>query len=212
VTLGPLKCSSFTLTESLGKTDLRADIKATERIDIRGGILALNGTLEAATISLFGHGPILSASSHEKILFHDFLSLNAQGAAIGSLKKPIFVSTENHNGSILLGAKDLASLSGPSYQKSLIQLNPVNYPCVVLFNKRAIQDCNKNQRNIFNLINRSFFINAYQNGIHLGIGKNPLLQLGPYFLSSYYTYDFPERIVNESVCEKEGCEGQLRAF
>ena len=213
VTLGSIRAGSIKLVESIGNTTLQADIIAREKVDIRGGRLLLNGILEAPIVKLFSHGHTLSTSSHQHIFFDTSLSIEAQGANIGTARNPITLTTTNSHALILLGAKDLASLAGRSYQKKLIQLNPTNTPCVVLFNNRIIYDCNKNQRILFNLIKKSLFLNGYQNAQHLGIGKNPLLQLGPYFLSSYYTYDFPEKIIDFSSCETiDSCQGQPREF
>lgn len=211
VTLGAIHANFFTLVESIGATTLRADIMATDRVNIRGGTLLLHGTINAPIVSLFSHGPTLAESSHQHIFFDSSLSIEAQGATIGTIKTPVLATTTNTHASILLGAKDFASLAGPKYESKLIQLNPHNTPCIVLFNDHTLYDCNKNQRDIFNLIKKTFFLNGYQNAQHLGIGKNPLLQLGPYFLSSYYTYDFPERIINSETCDtNKTCQGQPR--
>lgn len=213
VTLGSIHAGSIKLLESIGNTTLQRDIIATEKIDIRGGRLLLNDIVEAPKIKLFSHGPTLATSSRQHIFFDTTLSIEAQGAAIGTARNPIVVTTTNAHGSILLGAKDLASLTGPSYQKKMILLNPANTPCIVLFNNQIIYDCNKNQKTLFNLIKKSLFLNGYQNGEHFGIGKNPLLQLGPYFLSSYYTYEFPEKIIDFGSCERvDTCQGQPREF
>ncbi|MBS0626682.1 MAG: hypothetical protein JSS09_00545, partial [Verrucomicrobia bacterium] len=208
-----VRSTSFKISSQVGTTTLNGDIATTgsEGVLIETGTLVLKGRIETDKLSLTAHGPITAGSSRQDILVRSpgTTFINALNGSLGEQTVPISLTTENLVDPILIGATNLASLAGPSYERKLFAFAPNNSPCIFIFNNHTFLDCNRTIKIIFHQLPRSFFMGANRfNSERLGIGTNLLTQLGPYFLSSYFTDSFLQRIEVPSKPPKAKCEGQ----
>ncbi|MES2200361.1 MAG: filamentous hemagglutinin N-terminal domain-containing protein [Chlamydiota bacterium] len=210
LSVGNVLSSDFTLTSKIGRTTLTGNIATTssQGVSIETGSLILNGIIETDNISLIAHGSITIGTQRQNILVSSTgqVFINALNGTLGAQNAPVALNTANRTDPIVIGAKALAALSGFSYEKNLIVLDPTNPPCIFIFNKSLISNCNLATRLAFNLLRSSLFINSYFNGQRLGFG--PLRQLGPLFISSYYTEDFPLKVEIPVAPEETKCQGQ----
>lgn len=205
-----VRSSTFTAISRVGTTTLNGDIRTigSEGVFIETGNLILNGIIDTNNINLLAHGPIINNNKRQNIIISSTGTalINALHGPLGAKNAPIALNTSNKTAPIVIGAQDLAALSGFSYEKKLIVLNPTNPPCLFIFNKHVISNCKQSIRLAFKLLPANFFILAYFNGENLGTGT--LRQLGPYFITSYFTEDFLDKMKIPPWLEKTNCQGQ----
>lgn len=207
-----VRSSTFTAISRIGTTTINGDIGTigSQGVFIETGNLILNGIINTNNITLLAHGSITKNNKSQNIIVSSSgtILINASHGPLGAKNAPIALNTANQVDPIIIGAQDLAALSGFSYEKKLIVFNPANPPCIFIFNKHIISDCTQAIRLAFNLIPTSFFILSYFNGETLGV--ETLRQLGPYFITSYFTEDFVDKVKIPPWPEKTECQGHPR--